>query len=87
MKEEANYSKWKGQRQRKRTIFPCGRAKDRKRGRLFHVEGPETDKEEDYSKCKIFPCGRSKDKEENCSMDGLNNAVRYQQRLHFAIHN
>lgn len=56
--------------------FPCGRATDRKRGRLFHMERPETDKEDDYSMCKgqrqrgrsFHVEGPKTDKEEDCSM-------------------
>ena len=66
------FSMWKGLRQRKRKqIIPNGRAKDRERRRFFHVEGPQTVKEEDYStwkghrqkKRKIIPCGRAKDRQ------------------------
>ena len=46
--KEEDYSTWNGQRQTKRTIIPCVRARD-KEDDLFHVEGPKTDKEEDCS--------------------------------------
>ena len=63
--EDDFFSLWKGLRQRKRKqiipngrakdnergrCFPCGRATERERGsKLFQMEGPKTEKEDDFS--------------------------------------
>ena len=45
---EEDYSTFKKKRQRRRKTVPGGRKRDMRRGRLFRLEEPDTEKEESY---------------------------------------